>query len=37
MNNLTQELAVKIIDWLAFHEEVSHIPIVHDGEPRFKE
>jgi hypothetical protein len=37
MNNLSQELAVKIIDWLAFHEEVSHVPIVHDGEPRFKE
>jgi len=36
MASLTDELAVKIIDWLAFHEEVSHIPIVHDGEPRFK-
>jgi hypothetical protein len=37
MTNLTQELATKIIDWLAFHEEVHHIPIVHDGEARFKE
>ena len=37
MDKLTKELATKIIDWLAFHEEVSHIPIVHDGEPRFKD
>ena len=37
MSRLNDELAFKIIDWLAFHEEVSHIPIVHDGEPRFKE
>jgi hypothetical protein len=37
MTSLTEDLALKIIDWLAFHEEVSHIPIVHDGEPRFKE
>jgi len=37
MGKLTDELATKIIDWLAFHENVNHIPIVHDGEPRFKE
>ena len=37
MSELKDELAIKIIDWLAFHEEVQHIPIVHDGEPRFKE
>ena len=37
MDKLTDELAIRIIDWLAFHEEVNHIPIVHDGEPRFKE
>jgi hypothetical protein len=37
MSKLNQELATKIIDWLAFHEEVNHIPIVHDGEARFKE
>lgn len=37
MSALNDELGIKIIDWLAFHEEVSHIPIVHDGEPRFKE
>jgi hypothetical protein len=35
MEKLTQEL--KIIDWLTFHEEVQHIPIVTEGEPRFKE
>jgi hypothetical protein len=37
MEQLSDELAVKILDWLAFKEEVTHIPIVHDGEPRFKE
>ena len=37
MVQLTDELAIRIIDWLAFHEEVEHIPIVHDGEPRFEE
>ena len=37
MSKLKDDLAIKIIDWLAFHEEVQHIPIVHDGEPRFKE
>jgi hypothetical protein len=37
MEKLNDELAVKIIDWLAFHEEVAHIPIVSEGEPRFKE
>jgi hypothetical protein len=37
MEKLTDDLAYKIIDWLAFHENVDHLPIVHDGEPRFKE
>jgi hypothetical protein len=37
MEKLTDELAFKILDWLAFHEEVNHIPIVHEGEARFKE
>jgi hypothetical protein len=37
MSKLSDELAFMIIDWLAFHEEVNHIPIVHDGEARFKE
>jgi hypothetical protein len=37
MESLTNELALQIIDWLSFREEVQHIPIVTDGEPRFKE
>ena len=37
MGKLNDELAYRIIDWLSFHEEVNHIPIVLEGEPRFKE
>ena len=37
MARLDSDLALKIIDWLAFREEVNHIPIVTEGEPRFKE
>lgn len=37
MDRLDDELALKIIDWLVFREEVNNIPIVIDGEPRFKE
>jgi hypothetical protein len=37
MAKLNDDLAFRIIDWLVFREEVSHIPIVVDGEPRFKE
>jgi hypothetical protein len=37
MEKLTNELALKIIDWLSFREEVQHIPIITEGEPRFKE
>lgn len=37
MDKLDDELALKIIDWLVFREEVDHVPIVHEGEPRFKE
>jgi hypothetical protein len=37
MEKLTDELALQIIDWLSFHEEVQHIPIISEGEPRFKE
>jgi hypothetical protein len=37
MDKLTDELAIKILDWLAFHEDINHIPIIHDGEPRFKD
>jgi hypothetical protein len=37
MSRLDDDLAIRIIDWLAFHEEVQHIPIVLEGEPRFKD
>ncbi|MBW6459975.1 MAG: hypothetical protein K0B08_05320 [Bacteroidales bacterium] len=37
MEKLTDELAYQIIDWLAFREEVDHIPVVTEGEARFKE
>ncbi len=37
MDKLTEELALQIIDWLTFREEVYHIPIIAEGEPRFKE
>jgi len=37
MEKLTDELAYQIIDWLAFREEVDHIPVVTEGELRFKE
>jgi hypothetical protein len=37
MSRLNDDLAIRIIDWLAFKEEVQHIPIVLEGEPRFKE
>ncbi len=35
MDKLTPELALKIIDWLAFKEELDHIPVIEEGEPRF--
>ena len=37
IENLTDDLAYKILDWLAFKENVDHIPIIIDGEPRFKD
>lgn len=37
IEKLTDELATQILDWLAFREEVNHIPIIYEGEPRFKE
>ena len=37
MTRLDDDLAYRIIDWLVFREEVNSIPIVTDGEPRFKE
>jgi len=37
MGKLNEELALQILDWLTFREEVQHIPVVVEGEPRFKE
>ena len=37
MDKLNDELTTKVLDWLAFREEVNKIPIVFEGEPRFKE
>jgi hypothetical protein len=37
MDKMDGELALKIIDWLVFREEVNSIPIVTEGEPRFKD
>lgn len=34
MDNLTDEFALKVIDWLTFHENLSHLPVIHDGEIR---
>jgi len=37
MDRLTDDLAYRILDWLAFKQNVDHIPIIVDGEPRFRE
>jgi len=37
MDNLTDEFAMKIIDWLAFHEDINCLPVIHNGEQRFKD
>jgi hypothetical protein len=37
MEKLTDDLAYRILDWLAFKESVDTIPIIIEGEPRFKE
>jgi hypothetical protein len=37
IDKLTNELALQVIDWLSFREEVQHIPILAEGEPRFRE
>ncbi len=37
MSKLTDELAYQIIDWLAFKENIEHIPVIEQGEVRFKE
>lgn len=36
IEKLDEELAYQIIDWLVFKENVEHLPVVHDGEPRFE-
>jgi hypothetical protein len=36
MDNLTEDFALRIIDWLVFKEDLHHLPIIRDGEPRFK-
>jgi hypothetical protein len=36
IGKLDQELAMRIIDWLSFHEEIHVIPVITEGEPRFK-
>ena len=34
IGKLNEELALATIDWLVFREDVDHLPVVHDGEPR---
>lgn len=35
MSKLTDELAYQVLDWLAFRENLDHLPIITEGEPRF--
>lgn len=37
ISNLTNEFAVHIIDWLAFQEDVHHLPVLNDGELKPRE
>ena len=37
MDKLDETLAYQVIDWLAFRENVEHLAVVHEGEPRFEE
>jgi hypothetical protein len=37
MASLTPELALRIIDWLAYKEELDHLPVIEEGEPRFRD
>jgi hypothetical protein len=37
IEKLTDELAYQILDWLAFREDLHHLPIIRDGEQRFQE
>lgn len=36
IQKLDEALAYSIIDWLAFKDNVEHLPIVQEGEPRFE-
>jgi hypothetical protein len=36
IDNLDEDFALRIIDWLVFREDLHHLPIIRDGEPRFK-
>ena len=36
IHKLNEDLAYKVIDWLVFRENVEHLPVVHEGEPRFE-
>jgi hypothetical protein len=36
MEKLNEEFALQIIDWLAFKENLEHLVVIHDGEPRFE-
>lgn len=36
MDKLDDDLAYKVLDWLAFKENVDHLPVIHEGESRFE-
>jgi len=36
MDKLTEDFALRIIDWLVFREDLHHLPVIREGEPRFK-
>ena len=35
MTRLTDEFALQVIDWLSFHENIDHLPVIREGEARF--
>ena len=35
MDKLTEDFALRLIDWLTFHEDIEYLPVIHDGEARF--
>jgi hypothetical protein len=36
MDKLNEEFAYQIIDWLAYRENLEHLTVVSEGEPRFE-